>query len=202
MRISLVLLGLALPATLMAQKGATVYARLGATWSSPLTEDLLVRDRITTQQSIAPTIVLGGAMEVFPRYDADLEFQFTTGSYSSEISGRGTTDLGTLRTFSGSLGLNGPVVDPRIRWRASIGVIKYLPSENTGMFLQGGDIDFIGGIGADYRRQVSSKLDVSVALRYDYHRFTTDELQRQGFSQSQAVHRVGLTVGISMGGRP
>jgi hypothetical protein len=26
-------------------------------------------------------------------------------------------------------------------------------------------------------------------------------LQRQGFSQTQQVHRVGLTVGIAMGGR-
>jgi len=200
MRNTLILIGLALPSSLTAQTQATAYARLGATWSSTLVEDLIVSDRIITQAGIAPTIILGGAMEVFPNYDADLELQLTTGSYSAETKGMGETDLGTLRTFSASLGFDGPLVSPRFRWRASVGVLKYLPGEDEGMFLQGGPLDFIVGVGGDWRRRVSSKLDVSVALRYDFHRFTTDELQRQGFSQSQAVHRVGLTVGIALGG--
>jgi hypothetical protein len=201
MRFSILALACLAPSALAAQQHATAYARLGATWSSQLVEDVIVTDRITTQAAIAPTIVLGGAMQVFPRYDADLELQFTTGSYSADVSGQGTTDLGTLNTFSATLGLDGPLFEPRFRWRASVGVLKYLPSDDTGLFLQGGPLDFIVGAGADYRRQVSSSLDVSVALRYDFHRFTTDELQRQGFSQSQAVHRVGLTVGIALGGR-
>ena len=201
MRSALILTGLLLPSALAAQGSATFYASLGATWSSKLVEDVIVSDIITTQPAIAPTIMVGGATEVFPRYDVDLELQFTTGSYSADTKGKGSTDLGTLRTFSATIGFDGPLFRQPFRWRASVGVLKYLPSEDTGMFLQGGPLDFLLGLGAQYRRPVSSSLDISVALRYDFHRFTTDELQRQGFSQVQQVHRVGLTVGIAMGGR-
>ena len=37
------------------------------------------------------------------------------------------------------------------------------------------------------------------SLRYDFHRFTTDELQARGFSQSQGVQRVSATVGLARG---
>jgi len=201
MRTALLLTGLILPSALAAQSSSTFYAGLGATWSSKLVEDDIVSDVITTQPALGPTILLGGATEVFPRYDVDIELQFTSGSYSADTKGKSSTDLGTLRTFSATLGLDGPLFKPPFRWRASVGVLKYLPTEDTGMFLQGGPLEFLLGLGAQYRRPVSSSLDLQVALRYDFHRFTTDELQRQGFSQVQQVHRVGLTVGIAMGGR-
>ena len=35
------------------------------------------------------------------------------------------------------------------------------------------------------------------SLRYDFHRFTTDELDQRGFSQTQGVNRVSLSVGLS-----
>ena len=201
MRTALILTGLLLPSALGAQSSSAFYGGLGATWSTKLVEDNIVSDNIITQPGIAPTIMVGGAAEVFPGYDLDLELQFTTASYSAETKGKGTTELGTLRTFSATLGFDGPLFKPPSRWRAGVGVLKYLPTEDTGMFLQGGPLDFLLGLGAQYRRQVSSSLDISVALRYDFHRFTTDELQRQGFSQTQQVHRLGITVGITMGGR-
>lgn len=201
MRTALLLTSLLLPSALTAQSSSTFYAGLGATWSSKLVEDRIVSDVITTQPAVAPTIMVGGATEVFPRYDVDIELQFTTGSYSADTKGKGSTKLGTLHTFSATIGLDGPLFKPPFRWRASVGVLKYLPTEDTGMFLQGGPLKFLMGLGAQYRRPVSSAIDLSVTLRYDFHRFTTDELQRQGFSQTQQVHRVGLTVGIAMGGR-
>lgn len=201
MRTALLLSVLLLPSALAAQNSSTFYAGLGATWSSKLVEDVVADDVVTTQPAIAPTIMVGGAMEVFPRYDADIELQLTTGSYSADTDGGGSTKLGTLRTISATLGFDGPLFKPPFRWRASVGVLKYLPAEDTGIFLQGGPLHFLLGLGAQYRRQVSSSLDLNVTLRYDFHRFTTDELQRQGFSQTQQVHRVGLTVGIAMGGR-
>jgi hypothetical protein len=41
------------------------------------------------------------------------------------------------------------------------------------------------------------KWDFLTSLRYDWHRFTTDELERRGFSQTQGVSRVSLSVGLS-----
>jgi hypothetical protein len=44
---------------------------------------------------------------------------------------------------------------------------------------------------------VSPKWDFLTSLRYDWHRFTTDELERRGFSQAQVVSRISLSVGLS-----
>ena len=202
MRIMLIAAGLLVPAALTAQTTSTFFARGGATWSSKLIQDQIVNDVISTTPGVAVTLVAGGGVVAFPRYLVDLELQFTTGSYSAETEGKGSSKLGTLRTLSGSLGLNGPLISPQWRWRASLGLISYLPSEDEGMFLRGGPLDFLIGAGVDYRRPVSGSLDLMVSLRYDFHRFTTDELQAQGFSQSQQVHRLGLTVGVATGGRP
>jgi hypothetical protein len=38
-----------------------------------------------------------------------------------------------------------------------------------------------------------------VSARYDFHRFTTDELKLRGFSQAQSVNRVSLSVGLARG---
>jgi hypothetical protein len=194
--------GILVPAALTAQTTSTFYARGGATWSSKLVQDQIVNDDISTTPAVALTLVAGGGVVAFPRYLVDLELQFTTGSYSAETEGQGSTNLGTLRTLSGTLGLNGPLISPNWRWRAGMGLLSYLPSEKEGMFLRGGPLSFLIGAGVDYRRPVSGSLDLMVSLRYDFHRFTTDELQAQGFSQTQQVHRIGLTVGIATGGRP
>ena len=201
MRIAFIAVGIFVPAALTAQATSTFYARGGATWSSKLTQDQIFDDKISTDPAVAVALVAGGGVVAFPRYLVDLEVQFTTGSYSAKTEGQQPTDLGTLRTLSGMLSLNGPLISPHWRWRAGVGVLSYLPKEKEGMFLQGGPLDFLIGAGVDYRRPVSGTLDLMVSLRYDFHRFTTDELQAQGFSQSQQVHRVGLTIGVATGGR-
>jgi hypothetical protein len=38
------------------------------------------------------------------------------------------------------------------------------------------------------------------SLRYDIHRFTTEELQARGFGQNQGVQRVSASVGLARGG--
>jgi len=45
------------------------------------------------------------------------------------------------------------------------------------------------------------KWDLMVSARYDFHRFTTDELERRGFSQAQSVSRISLSVGLARGNR-
>jgi hypothetical protein len=41
--------------------------------------------------------------------------------------------------------------------------------------------------------------DLMVSARYDFHRFTTDELKGRGFSQAQGVSRISLSVGLAQG---
>jgi hypothetical protein len=53
----------------------------------------------------------------------------------------------------------------------------------------------------DYRRPILPNWDMIVALRYDFHRFRTEELQARGFNQSQGVQRIAATVGLARGSR-
>jgi hypothetical protein len=191
---------LCLPATVAAQEGPDYYARLGAVWSSRLAQDEIAGDRIETTPGIAPMLVVGIAVPAFPRYRVGLEAALTSGSYSAggDVP---ETDLGTIRTLSASLGIDGPVHGRQLRWRGSLGVLKYLPASDANLFLRGGPLDVMVGAGLDYRRAVSRSWDLIAALRYDFHRFTTDELEARGFAQAQPVHRVSLSVGIARGGR-
>jgi hypothetical protein len=165
-------------------------------WASNLVRDVLVTE-VTVQQSIAPMVALGASMPISPGYRAGLEATFASGGYSAEQDGA-ETDLGTLRTASVLLGLDGPVVQ-NLRWRVGLGGLFYLPSEDRGIFLEGGPGRFVAGAGADWRHPVMSKWDLMVSARYDFHRFTTDELEQRGFSQAQGVNRVSLSVGLARG---
>lgn len=170
------------------------YARVGAIGASNLLRDVIVSE-ITVRQSIAPMLAVGGSLPVGPGYRAGLEATFSSGGYHSDDGGV-ETDLGTVRTGSLMLGLDGPIVSS-VRWRVGVGGLLYWPSDETGIFLQGGTTRFLAGAGADYRRPALAKWDVMASFRFDYHRFTTDELERRGFSLTQPVSRLSLSVGLA-----
>jgi hypothetical protein len=132
-------------------------------------------------------------------YQAGLEVALTSSGYRAEEAGI-SRDLGTLRTGSVTLGLQGPI-SGSFRWRAGAGLLGYWPKDERGIFLRGGTTRFLAGAGIDYRRPVRSQWELIVSVRYDFHRFTTEELQARGFSQSQGVQRVSATVGLARGGR-
>lgn len=173
-------------------------ARVGVTWATALLHDRII-DGIDVRQKLAPTVALGASLPIAPLYQAGLEVVLTTSGYRAEEAGT-ETDLGTLRTGSVMLGLQGPI-SSGLYWRAGVGLLGYWPTEEQGMFLRGGATRFLAGAGVDYRQPVMTQWDMMVSLRYDYHRFTTDELRARGFSQTQGVQRVAATVGIARGRR-
>jgi hypothetical protein len=177
---------------------ADYNARLGVTWSTALVRDDIIEE-IEVRPKLAPTLVLGASLPIAPLYRAGLEVALTSSGYRANESGS-TTDLGTLRTGSGTLGLHGPISGD-LRWRAGVGLLGYWPKDDRGIFLRGGTTRFLAGAGVDYRRPLGTQGDIMVSLRYDFHRFTTEELQARGFSQSQGVQRISATVGLSRGGR-
>jgi hypothetical protein len=191
-----------LPALLLAAGAGALeaqtdyYARAGAMWSSTLLRDVLVTE-VTVEQSIVPMVALGASLPISPGYRAGLEATLTSGGLSAEQDG-GETDLGTLRTASLLLGLDGPIWRA-VRWRVGIGGLLYWPSEDRGIFLQGAPVRLLAGAGADWRSPVMSSWDLMISARYDVHRFTTDELERRGFSNAQGVSRVSLSVGLARG---
>jgi hypothetical protein len=174
------------------------YAPLAVTYATALIADRIVNDQIEVRQRLAPTLALGAALPIAPRYRAGLEATLTSSGYRSTENGT-ETDLGTLRTGSIALGLDGPIAT-RIGWRAGVGLIRYWPSDNRGIFLQGGTTRFLAGAGLDYRHPITTKWALMASLRYDIHRFTTDELQARGFGQNQGVQRVSASLGLARGG--
>jgi hypothetical protein len=174
------------------------YARLGATFASALVRDRII-NQIEVRQRLAPTLSLGAALPIAPLYRAGLEATLTTSGYRSDESGT-ATDLGTVRTGTLTLGLDGPIAST-LRWRAGVGLIRYWPSEDRGIFLRGGTTRYLAGAGVDYRRSIMTKWDLMASLRYDFHRFATDELRARGFSQSQGVQRISASLGLSGGAR-
>ena len=200
MRALLTLLLLTLAGSATALHAQVDYnARLGVTWATALVRDNVI-DEIEVQQKLAPTLALGVALPIAPRYRAGLELALATSGYQSEEDGGTTVDLGTLRTGAITLGLDGPVAHG-LGWRAGVGLLGYLPTEDQGIFLRGGTTRFLAGAGIDYRQPIMDQWDLMASLRYDFHRFTTDELEARGFSQSQGVQRIGVTIGLARGHR-
>jgi hypothetical protein len=176
------------------------YARLGAVGAGDLLHDVIVNE-ITVQQSIAPMLAVGASLPIGPKgYRAGLEGTLASGKFHSSEAGS-ETDLGTLRTGSLMLNLEGPLLS-QLRWRAGLGILPYWPAEKEGIFREGGEIRFLTGAGVDYRWPVMTKWDLMTSLRYDWHRFTTDELELRGFSQTQGVSRISLSVGLSRSTTP
>ena len=172
------------------------YARVGAVGASRLVRDFLDSE-ISVRQSIAPVVAIGASMPFSPGYGAGIEATLSSGGFDAEQDGS-ETDLGTIRTGSVLVGLDGPI-GRSLRWRVGLGGLFYWPSEDSGIFLQGGPIRFLAGAGADWRTAVMPKWDLMVSARYDFHRFTTDELDRRGFTQAQGVSRISLSLGIARG---
>jgi hypothetical protein len=170
------------------------YARVGAVGASTLVRDVLVTE-ILVRQSIAPMLAMGASLPLSPSSRVGLEATLASGGFDAEQEGS-ESDLGTLRTASLLLGLDGPIRGS-LRWRLGLGGILYWPSEDAGIFLEGGPVRFLAGAGLDWRKPVMTSWDFMVSGRYDFHRFTTDELERRGFTQAQAVSRVSLSVGLA-----
>jgi hypothetical protein len=173
-------------------------ARAGLTWATPLVRDDIIEE-VELRQKLAPTLALGASLPIAPRYEAGLELTLTSSGYRAS-EGDVSTDLGTVRTGSVTLGLHGPV-SGSLRWRAGVGLLGYFPSEDQGIFQSGGTTRFLAGAGLDYRRPVSSQFQLMASLRYDFHRFSTEELEIRGFSQTQGVQRISATVGLARGAR-
>jgi hypothetical protein len=197
---TILFLALLLPASASGLHAQLEYhARVGAVGASNLLRDVIV-DEISVRQSIAPMLVLGASLPIGTQgYRVGLDGTLVSGKFHSRESG-GNTDLGTLRTATLQLGLEGPMYGG-FRWHVGAGGITYWPADDEGIFRDGGTTRFLAGAGVDYRRPVLPKWDLMTTLSYDFHRFTTDALDARGFSQTQGVSRVSLSVGLSRSAR-
>jgi hypothetical protein len=175
------------------------FARIGATGSTRLVRDVLF-DPISTKVGIAPTLFAGLSLPIAPRYRFGIEGAVARGSLTGSVEseeGEEDADLGSLTTLTGMAHLEGPLGIPPLRWRVGLGLVHYAAGEDLGAFAQGGTTRYLVGAGADYRRRWFGSWDLMVSARYDFHRFTTDELRARGFTQTQSVQRGSLSLGLA-----
>jgi hypothetical protein len=190
---------IALPVTASTSHAqADYYARLGLTGSTKLVRDRLFQE-VEVRPGLAPTLVLGAALPFTLTYRAGLEATLTTSGYDAREQDA-DSDLGTLRTIAMVLGIDGPILG-RLGWRGGVGLIRYWPSQEEGIFLQGGSTRLLVGGGIDFRPPVMQKWDLMMSLRYDFHRFTTDELAARRFTGTQGVQRISASIGLARGRR-
>ena len=187
------LLSLALlaPAALPAQ---TRYsASLGVLGGTPLAHDQLFQE-IEVQQDLAPTVTLGVSFPVSKREFLGLEAGFGLGGVTTVEPGYPDVEGPGFTTISLVGSVDGPAFGP-LRYRIGAGLLKYLPEEE-GIFAEGGPLLLLLTAGADVRLATRGSFTLMARIRYDYQRFTTDQLQFSGFSRTQDVHRLGFGLGV------
>ena len=172
------------------------YFQLGAVWAAPILHDNIAGQEITTQQSVAPQVRLGAGFPIAPKVGVGLEATAAWGGYHAKFDGQ-TNDLGNIMTLGFLANLTGPVVQ-QLRWRAGIGMIGTMPSEDTGIFLQGGSWNVLFGAGLDYYVPLKSELNVMIGARVDTHTLSPGQTTIAGFSGTQWVPQVSLGVGLSL----
>jgi hypothetical protein len=180
-----------LPATLAAQ--ARYSFGIGAMGGTKLATDRIFQE-IDVTQRIAPTLTLGASLPVSARERAGIEVSLGFGKTRIKEQGYSQYDGVSYKTLGFTLGVDGPMLR-KLRYRFGAGLMKYL-ADKEGIFRQGGPLLLTLTLGSDYPVFTSGKVGVVARLRYDYQRFSTDELRTIGFSRTQDVHRVGLGIAV------
>lgn len=173
------------------------YLRAGATAWGTLVGDFIAQD-VRARPAVAPTLVAGLGRGITARYRAGLELTASSGGLHGEY-GNVRSDLGSLRTAS-MLGILDGIVGAGVRWQAGLGFIHYFAGDEAGLLGSATTRLLVGG-GLDFRRPLLAAFDLTVAARYDFHRFTSPALRSHAYSGAQGVQRVSLSVGLARGYR-
>jgi hypothetical protein len=172
-----------------------ITALAGVTGSSALVTDQVFQD-IELKPALAPTFLLSASLPVATRLRVSLDLGYSSSNADVSESGQSAGDLGTLGVLTAAAALEVPLVS-RLTGRLSLGVLQYFPSDETGVFRDGVPAAALFGAGLDWRQPLSARWAAVLGVRYDYHLFTTPALESAGFSGSQQVSRVGLTLGAA-----
>jgi hypothetical protein len=184
-------LAVAAPALLSAQ---TRYSfGVSGTAGTKLLKDRIFQE-ITVEQKIAPTFTLGISTPVSAKERGSVEVSLGLGKTEIKETGQPIADGPDFRILGLTLGVDGPIVNP-VRYRIGAGFLKYLPDKED-LFRQGGPLLLTLALGADATIYRTASIGLVAQVRYDYQRFSTDELRSAGFSRTQDVHRVGLGLAV------
>jgi hypothetical protein len=170
-----------------------VRASAGATYSTDLVGEV-IQDPISTRQGIAPTGTLLVGWTLPSGYRLGVEARYAAGTLEVDDGGVGE-DLGSLATLQVGILGDGPIRGA-FRWEAVVGMLRYSPEHDIGVFRDDSPSPLILGGGISWSRPLAAALDLLVGARYDFHSFSSQRLEGDGYSSSQAVHRFALTLGV------
>jgi hypothetical protein len=185
--------GLALATAVPAAAQVQISALIGVTGSSSLVNDQIIQE-IELKPALAPTFFLSASLPVATKLRASLDLSYGSSSADLSESGEASTEFGSLGVLTAAAALSGPMFS-RLAWRLSLGILQYMPSEDTGVFSDGVPLAALFGAGLDWRQPLSDRWSGLIGIRYDFHLFTTPALESAGFSGSQQVSRLGFAIG-------
>lgn len=172
-------------------------ARLGATYTTTMVTDHIAGSTIELAPGISPSLSLEArrALHTKTPLEAVGELFVALGTLERTESGSSTRVAG-LRTVAVTGNLRGNI-RPGLTLQGGIGFLSYALSEKTALFQEGRPIRPLGTAALQYTRPLTPALRLTTLLRYDVHAFTTKQLEMNGYTGSQTVHRVMLGVGVS-----
>lgn len=165
---------------------------VGARYTTTLVHDSIV-EPVDAGLEVAPALALTIAAPPRKGWAPQLGVDVSSSDLVRHDAGGATTSLQRVTTLAFSVGVSHMLLTG-LRGSASIGGLKYLPSEETGVFREGaGGIAALGAVCVAYgvRRW-------ALEARYDVHAFSTPALRQEGFSSSQTVHRVTLGLAFAV----
>ena len=188
--------GVCLAAPLEGQIALTVSA--GVRYSTVLVSDVLVTP-LTVRPALAPALTVSAALPLDPPWNVAAVLDVSTSEVQREDEGGGPVPITHLTTAALGVGL-GRSLKTWLSGSIRFGVLKYFPSEDVGLFQNGGPFFPFAQAALDVVPPVVSRFGLGFEVRADVHKFITDALRVEGFSDSRVVERLALGVTWTPGG--
>jgi hypothetical protein len=164
----------------------------GARYSTVLVHDQIVTP-FAVRPALAPAFAVTAAMPLDRPWNASATLDLSTSEVRREDQNGATQPITHLTTAALGLGLSRslkPWLDGSLR----IGVLKYFPSQDLGLFQDGGPYFPFAQVAFDLRPPFASRYGLGLEVRADAHKFITDALLVEGFSESRPVARWAVAV--------
>ena len=173
---------------------STIRVSAGITAGTDLVDDVVFSRDVQVSQAAAPTLAIAYRMGASSGIRIGAEGRFSKGRV--ETTDRfGTREGPSFVSASIMAAVDGPVLSA-LRWDATAGVIKYLPSSHIEILREGGPAYWVVGAGLSWLQPIGDRNALVIGARYDLHPFITRAMQSHGFSGDQRVQRVGITAGL------
>lgn len=192
------LLLLLIPAPLAGQVSFSVFA--GVRRSSVLVHDEIV-NAFDVRPALAPAFSVTAAMPLDLPWRASAAFDVSTSDLRREDFGGGTQSITHLTTAAVTVGLS-RTLEPWLSGSLRIGAIKYFPSQDLGLFQTGGPFFPFAQMAFDVAPPFAARYGLGLEVNADVHKFITDALRTEGFTESRGVVRVAAGVRWTPGSHP